>query len=106
NMLKNIMDAALSGRKFGASGLVVTDWGDDGHWQVLAMSLPGLLYGAGVSWQIDANKNAEDKIATYLGERIFRDRSGEIGSFLFELGRYSKYEGSNFDNSTYLSNLL
>ena len=37
--------AERAGRLHGARGFLVTDWGDGGHWQPLAASLPGLVFG-------------------------------------------------------------
>lgn len=106
NMLKNIADAAIQGRKYGAEGLIVTDWGDNGHWQVPAISYPGYAYAAGLGWNIDGNLHQYSEIEHYLSEFIFKDTSGEIGCLLMELGRYYHLENSSLDNGTYLSGLL
>lgn len=45
NMRENMIAAEHAGRIHGAKGLMVTDWGDGGHWQPLAASLPGLVFG-------------------------------------------------------------
>ena len=45
NMRENLELAERAGRQFGAKGYLVTDWGDGGHWQPLAASLPGLILG-------------------------------------------------------------
>jgi len=45
NMRSNVEAAEKAGRLFGAKGLLMTDWGDGGHWQPLAASLPGLILG-------------------------------------------------------------
>ena len=42
NMLDNIENAALNGKKYGAKGMLVTDWGDMGHWQYLPVAMPDL----------------------------------------------------------------
>ncbi|MBT2761368.1 family 20 glycosylhydrolase [Paenibacillus sp. ISL-20] len=106
NMLNNIADAAVQGRKYGAGGLIVTDWGDNGHWQVPAISYPGYAYAAGLSWYTEGNLHLEDELKNYLTEYVFKDASGEIGHFLMELGRYYHLENSSLDNGTYLSALL
>ncbi|MGG4106041.1 family 20 glycosylhydrolase [Paenibacillus lautus] len=106
NMLDNIADAAVQGQKYGAGGLIVTDWGDNGHWQVPAISYPGYAYAAGLSWYTKGNLHREDELKSYLSEYVFKDASGEIGHFLMELGRYYHLENSSLDNGTYLSTLL
>ena len=45
NMRENMIAAEQAGRIHGAKGFMVTDWGDGGHWQPLAASLPGLVFG-------------------------------------------------------------
>ncbi len=45
NMRENMIAAERAGRLHGACGFLVTDWGDGGHWQPLAASLPGLVFG-------------------------------------------------------------
>ncbi len=50
NARENVLDAALVGHAQGAGGFLLTDWGDNGHLQPLAVSLLPLVYGAGVAW--------------------------------------------------------
>ena len=45
NMRENMSAAERAGRLHGARGFLVADWGDGGHWQPLAASLPGLVFG-------------------------------------------------------------
>ncbi|WP_241519603.1 beta-N-acetylhexosaminidase [Bifidobacterium callitrichidarum] len=46
----NITHMAEAGRKYGAEGMLVTDWGDYGNVNDPRLSLPGLCYGAQQSW--------------------------------------------------------
>ncbi|HPO37185.1 MAG TPA: family 20 glycosylhydrolase [Kiritimatiellia bacterium] len=50
NMRANLVSAAENGLRHGACGYLVTDWGDGGHWQPLAVSLAGYVYGAALAW--------------------------------------------------------
>lgn len=43
NMRENLAAAEAAGRHCGAKGYLLTDWGDEGHWQPLAASLPGIV---------------------------------------------------------------
>ena len=43
NALANLRAAARAGKKFGAIGFLITDWGDGGHPQPLAVSWPMFL---------------------------------------------------------------
>src|SRR5574344_1963134 len=49
NMRENLAAAERAGREAGAAGYLVTDWGDGGHWQPLAASLPGLILGGNLA---------------------------------------------------------
>lgn len=106
NMLDNISDAAIHGLSYGAGGLIVTDWGDNGHWQVPAVSYPAYVYAAGTGWQTHHHLQRTDLVERYISEGIYRDESGEVGNFLLELGRYHHHENSSIDNSTYTAHLL
>ncbi|NNE73993.1 MAG: family 20 glycosylhydrolase [Acidimicrobiales bacterium] len=50
NAAGNIDDAAVVGSAHRAAGLMVTDWGDNGHWQPLAVSLPSMVRGGVAGW--------------------------------------------------------
>jgi len=50
NARQNIAAASRAGLNFGASGMLVSDWGDNGHFQQFPVALPGLLYGAAMAW--------------------------------------------------------
>lgn len=106
NMLGNIADAAVNGKKFGAAGLIVTDWGDMGHWQYAPISYPGYSYSAGLSWNVDSLPTAESDAASYLNRFVFEDANNIMGSLVFELGRYSQFENFQFLNMTATSILL
>lgn len=56
NMIANIESAARHGRDNGAAGFLLTDWGDEGHWQPLAVSYPAYLYAGAVSWCAETNR--------------------------------------------------
>ena len=69
NMLQNMRSAAMNGLKYGACGYLITDWGDGGHWQPLAVSYAGYVYGAALSWGYRHSENmdlaaAMDALAT------------------------------------------
>ncbi|MGN0852895.1 MAG: beta-N-acetylhexosaminidase [Kiritimatiellia bacterium] len=51
NMRENMAAAERAGRRFGARGFMVVDWGDGGHWQPLAASLPGLILGGSLAYE-------------------------------------------------------
>lgn len=56
NARDNIARAAKQARNHGALGLLVTDWGDHGHWQPRPVSDPGILFGAAFGWNSAAHE--------------------------------------------------
>ncbi|WP_162551041.1 beta-N-acetylhexosaminidase [Paenibacillus tepidiphilus] len=105
NMLGNLRSAAIHGKRNGAAGYLITDWGDHGHWQQLPVSYPGFVYGAALAWQVENNLTAD--VTGYLNSFIYRDRSGKIGQLLLDLGNYYLLEsGAYRANDTELSMLL
>ncbi|WP_342476978.1 family 20 glycosylhydrolase [Paenibacillus sp. FSL H7-0350] len=105
NMLANLRSAAVHGKRNGAIGYLITDWGDFGHWQHLPVSYAGFAYGAALAWNVEGNLEAD--VAHYLNTAVFQDRSGTIGQLLLDLGNYYKLEsGTVRPNDTEMSMLL
>lgn len=50
---RNITTFAKTGLQNGATGLINTDWGDHGHFNMQTCSLHGIALGAATSWQAD-----------------------------------------------------
>jgi len=50
NAMANVSNFAAAGRKYGAEGLLNTDWGDYGHRNFLGVSLHGMAHGAAHAW--------------------------------------------------------
>ena len=105
NMLNNIRNAVYFGRENGASGLLVTDWGDNGHWQQLPISYPGLAAAAGQAWNTEIELN-RTILAKALNRVVFLDKSETIGLLLLELGDLYQVWGLNLPNSSPLFWLL
>lgn len=106
NMLGNMKNAAVNGRRNGAIGFLMTDWGDNGHWQYPLFSAPGFAYGAAVSWSADANADAENDLAVALDRFVFRDRSERMGELLLALGNYYRVEKHRRTNGTIAATML
>ena len=72
----NIRAMCRYAHKYGAIGLLNTDWGDWGHICDPAFSTPGILYGAAFSW------NAEERSMEEMNEAVsflyYGDRSGRF----------------------------
>lgn len=84
NAKGNLVDAAEIGGSSGASGYLITDWGDLGHLQPPSVSFPPLVYGAAVSWSLAANRALA--INRVLDRFVFNDSSSELSSALETLG--------------------
>ena len=84
NMLENLYDAAHQGQKHGACGYLITDWGDQGHWQYLSFSYPGLLAGSAFAWNTEAHRN--DDFISALNFHVFFDKAEEMGALCHDLG--------------------
>jgi len=100
NMLANVRLAAENGRRHGACGLLMTDWGDGGHWQPLAVSLAGFGVGACAAWGVDANRDVD------AAEAADACGSGGGGAALAALGDVYRLCGALRGNGTELFQLL
>jgi hypothetical protein len=84
NALANLRAAAQAGRKHGAIGYLITDWGDGGHPQPLAVSYLPFLAGASLAW--NAKNFDERKLAPVLSRDVFADSTGKVAEAAFKLG--------------------
>lgn len=84
NAFANLKNAAVEGKKFGAKGYLITDWGDHGHMQPKAVSYPSLLLGASYAWnQSDKTLNNLDFL---LNKYVFEDETGNTAKAILTLG--------------------
>ena len=104
NALGNLLSAAENGLKHGATGYLNTDWGDEGHWQVLPVSYLGLAMGAAYSWALEANRGTDVPRAVSL--HAFRDPTGAMGRVAYDLGNVYKAVGIEPPNSSALFVIL
>jgi hexosaminidase len=103
NAVLNLAAAAREGRAAGASGLLVTDWGDNGHLQPLPISYLGLLLGAGFSWNVSAAERPLDlDVPTLLDAFAFEDRAATLGRVAYDLGNAYRHAGSLRTNASVL----
>jgi hypothetical protein len=94
NRLMNVFDNAFVniskminyGQKYNAIGVLNTDWGDYGHINLFANSIPGMIVGAELSWNPDDKRKFEDfNEAISLLE--YGDSSKKIMTLLTELSQ-------------------
>lgn len=84
NAFANLRAAAEAGAKNGAIGFLNTDWGDGGHPQPLAVSLPLLVLGAGLSW---CRKSYKDELLEpVLSRDVYNDPTGHAAKAALALG--------------------
>ncbi len=79
----NIRRAAREGAANGASGFLITDWGDSGHHQQWPIALAALAEAADAAWNA-TNLDECDPRATSL--HVFGDASLRLGPWLDTLG--------------------
>ena len=104
NALANLRAAARTGKKFGAAGLLNTDWGDGGHPQPLAVSWPMFAAGAALAW--NANRLDERTVISVLSRDVFADATGKIAAAGFRLGLAHRLLGVQAENETPLGTVL
>lgn len=105
NMRQNLLNAAVSGKKFGASGYLLTDWGDGGHMQFPLISYVPYAYGAGLSWNTDGNKKIEATFE-FLDFFVFNVSENQFSKIIYESGNYYKLEAYKRFNSTAVSSIM
>jgi hypothetical protein len=89
NACGNIARRAVAGEKSGATGLLNTDWGDNGHAQPPAVSYHGYAFGAEQAW----TPNEKVKDADFdrrFAWAWFGDDSGAFGQLYRETGLFNK----------------
>ncbi len=81
NAYINITNLAKQGLANGASGFLLTDWGDYGHYQPLGLSFTGYIFGAEQSW--NAGETDKDTFESALQALFFQnDRQFRVWDLL------------------------
>lgn len=83
NSIENIAGYADAGRRHGAHGLLVTDWGDFGHYNPQGGSWYGYAWAAEQAWSGKASTRDFDRA---FSRHAFADRSGRAARLYRELG--------------------
>ena len=98
NMKANISNAVESAIKYNAKGMLLTDWGDFGHWQYWPVSYAPFVYGSALSWNGESKEQLP--LTNYLNRMVYRDRSEIMGDLVLDLGRYNRFEEYRMLNMT------
>ena len=99
NALANMRVAARAGLQHGATGYLNTDWGDNGHQQMLAVSLLPMACGASISWN---HRQPHDwPIRNAVSEYLFDDPGGKIARLAADIGLvYQRINRDRLSNSS------
>jgi len=82
----NIRGMVALGREYHAIGVLNTDWGDHGHINLFANSMPGMIYGASLSWNPDGDSDAKEQWRR-ISVVEYGDSSGSLVGLLADLAR-------------------
>lgn len=80
----NLKNAAIYGKENHAKGMLVTNWGDHGHWQPLSVCYAPMMVGCSYAWKYDST--LVGRAAFLMNEYIFQDTTQNTGIALMELG--------------------
>ena len=107
NALANLAEAARAGAEHGASGYLITDWGDYGHLQPPPVSWPALVAGAAFAWSPEtASEPTELPLAPLVDRFAGGGLTSGSGAILAELGNAYRAAGVEPMNASALFKLL
>ncbi|HET9416593.1 MAG TPA: family 20 glycosylhydrolase [Candidatus Limnocylindria bacterium] len=98
NAIANLANAATAARGHGARGMLITDWGDSGHWQPPSVSRLPLAYGAAVAWRTDAAASAG--LLEAAKGASFGDVSPSMGDLAYRFGEVHSLLGGRAFNAS------
>ena len=90
NAFENIYRVISYGVRYDAIGVLNTNWGDYGHINLLSSSIPGMIYGAALSWNPSIEKDF-NKMYKDISILEFGDSSGTLVSLLAELSKCQEF---------------
>jgi hexosaminidase len=96
NFTADIGEAVDGALARGGDGVLVTDWGDQGHLQYLPVGEPGMAWAAAQGWCRSANAGID--LAAALDAHCFGDRAGVLGGVLHTVGNAYLEIGPQFPN--------
>ncbi len=97
--LANMRRAARQGQYHGASGYLVTDWGDNGHWQPMVVSFPAVAAAGAYAWS--SREPHRRDLVDAINVHIVSDGNGRMGDILYEMGNlYRLFHLQPFNAST------
>jgi hexosaminidase len=91
NARANLRDAAEIGLARGATGFLLTDWGDNGHLQPPSVSFAPMLDAAGLAW--NAARHRDLDLAARLDALVFEDEARVLGAACTAMGELGAQTG-------------
>lgn len=85
NSFKNMRNMISYGKQYGALGVLNTDWGDYGHINQFANSIPGMIYGASLSWNPETCMEDINDVYEKISKVEYGDNTGSLVKLLAEL---------------------
>ena len=95
---ENISNAIWNVYKLGGMGVITTDWGDFGHLQHLAPTLPPLVFTGLLSYRCKAGTLKQ--VRNYLNRFVFNDKNNLFADVLMDASSYYQFEKNWRGNGT------
>ena len=96
DMLGSVDRANEALKKYGGKGMLIADWGDNGHPQPHIFSFTGLAYSASETWTMQKNYQPVEE---WLKKYVFTEYSNQA-EIVRALGEYSAMEDNYVSNGT------
>lgn len=93
---KNISRMCSYADKYGAEGVLNTDWGDYGHVNHPTFSIPGMIYGAAASW--NREQLPYEELNRQISVLEYRDSSGKFLELTDLLSKQESFDWYTFVN--------
>ncbi|HVS13017.1 MAG TPA: family 20 glycosylhydrolase [Thermoanaerobaculia bacterium] len=107
NALENLASAARNGLECGATGYLITDWGDQGHLQPLPSSFLGWVAGACFGWNaLSAAAPRELPVAEMLDRTLAVHAAPGTGAAICDLGEVYRLVGPMPTNRSALFSIV
>jgi hypothetical protein len=85
NATANIRRFVAAGKRYGAVGVLNTDWGDGGHFNMIGCSLHGAVLGAVLSWN-EGRPEDDETFDLAFSLQAFDDPKGVMGRVMRRAG--------------------
>ena len=96
--LTTVRNACVYTKLYGGEGILMTDWGDFGHFQPLSVTLTPLAYAGLLSWR--TSEGTYKLLKHYVNKFIFNDNTNIMADLMLDLGNYNRYENAYASNGT------